>query len=652
VNYAYDAFGNRLSRTQGSSIERFAYDGWDTALPAAAGTENFHAVADLDSSNAVTSRRLFGPGFDFLGARIDGNAQTSFYLGDAQGSVRQVTDATGAVTGSQSFDAFGKLTSQSGTGLDRYGYTGREWDAVAGLQYSRARMYDPGVGRWLTTDPLSFAAGDANLYRYVGNGPTNGTDPSGLVERQSIEADGDRAFLRGSEDSGPIEADGGRSFYRGSEFSGPIEADGDRTFFRGGLRPIEQKPRGRFDKSRNGLLELKPHVTRPGDESESEHPHGIEGMGRGEQLIQSGEKPSHPTPQPDPKAYPPVAGHRWEFDGYRHVPGMGFLTVPSFKLIPLPGTLPPPNTGFGGNGPYGGGMGQGTWTAPPHQPILGSPYQSGLGIPVDQLPRRGENTPPQNFGPWTPWVDNSPEAVFRRQQFDLMVEGIGLMIGGAILYLVPDCTITKVGGTLSLVKGWDLYRQGWFGYHTGKPTLSLGQEIGVFVAKACGLDSKAAMEIGAKFDALFELVELGCAGLSIGHSIHRLYPAIRHSIVSFLNKRANAKWYNSDGSVRWPLNNGFLDAPQKHQLKPGEIVDRYGGKGGTFVSPDNTPFPQRSLPPNSESRPYRRCEILKPIDVEMGIVAPWFDQPGGGIQYKLPKSITELISEGYIREIK
>lgn len=41
-------------------------------------------------------------------------------------------------------------------------------------------MYDPTIGRWTSQDPIGFEAGDANLYRYVGNGPTNGVDPSGL----------------------------------------------------------------------------------------------------------------------------------------------------------------------------------------------------------------------------------------------------------------------------------------------------------------------------------------------------------------------------------------------------------------------------------------------------------------------------------------
>jgi hypothetical protein len=41
-------------------------------------------------------------------------------------------------------------------------------------------VFDPTIGRWQTKDPKSFAAGDTNLYRYVGNHPSYATDPSGL----------------------------------------------------------------------------------------------------------------------------------------------------------------------------------------------------------------------------------------------------------------------------------------------------------------------------------------------------------------------------------------------------------------------------------------------------------------------------------------
>src|SRR5207249_3566830 len=63
---------------------------------------------------------------------------------------------------------------------DRYKYTGREWDSVTQLQYSRARWYNPATGKWLSQDPLGLAP-DTNPYRYVGNSPTNATDPSGEI---------------------------------------------------------------------------------------------------------------------------------------------------------------------------------------------------------------------------------------------------------------------------------------------------------------------------------------------------------------------------------------------------------------------------------------------------------------------------------------
>ena len=41
--------------------------------------------------------------------------------------------------------------------------SGREWDGDAGLYYNRARWMDANTGRFLSEDPLGFAAGDSNL---------------------------------------------------------------------------------------------------------------------------------------------------------------------------------------------------------------------------------------------------------------------------------------------------------------------------------------------------------------------------------------------------------------------------------------------------------------------------------------------------------
>jgi hypothetical protein len=47
------------------------------------------------------------------------------------------------------------------------------------LQYVRQRWYDPATRQFISQDPLGFAGGDVNLYRYAGNNPVNRNDPSG-----------------------------------------------------------------------------------------------------------------------------------------------------------------------------------------------------------------------------------------------------------------------------------------------------------------------------------------------------------------------------------------------------------------------------------------------------------------------------------------
>lgn len=71
-----------------------------------------------------------------------------------------------------------------------------------------------------------------------------------------------------------------------------------------------------------------------------------------------------------------------------------------------------------------------------------------------------------------------------------------------------------------------------------------------------------------------------------------------------------------------------------------------------WFSPMDTPYEQRAVAPGTDQRPYSQFEVVKPIEaVEEGKIAPWFDEPGGGIQYEMPDSIANLIEEGYLRRI-
>jgi len=99
-----------------------------------------------------------------------------YFITDHLGSTNALTDASGNVTASASYDSFGNATGSLPT---RYQYTGREFDNFTGLQYNRARWYDSNLGRFISEDPIGLAGG-INQYGYAGNNSTNNTDSSGL----------------------------------------------------------------------------------------------------------------------------------------------------------------------------------------------------------------------------------------------------------------------------------------------------------------------------------------------------------------------------------------------------------------------------------------------------------------------------------------
>jgi RHS repeat-associated protein len=115
------------------------------------------------------------------------SVNTLWPLADHLGSIRDIADfneSTGitAIANHRTYDSFGKLRQETGTADIQFGYTGKLYEKRTGLQNNLNRWYDPNLGKWISQDPIGFSAGDANLYRYVGNKPTNATDPSGLAE--------------------------------------------------------------------------------------------------------------------------------------------------------------------------------------------------------------------------------------------------------------------------------------------------------------------------------------------------------------------------------------------------------------------------------------------------------------------------------------
>jgi len=103
------------------------------------------------------------------------------------GSVTDLTDSSGTLLESYSYDVFGNPDTTSDLGNTRM-FTARELDSETGLYYYRARYYDPKLGRFLQRDPVGYTAG-INLYTYCDNNPINWVDALGL-EKQKEEVPG------------------------------------------------------------------------------------------------------------------------------------------------------------------------------------------------------------------------------------------------------------------------------------------------------------------------------------------------------------------------------------------------------------------------------------------------------------------------------
>jgi RHS repeat-associated protein len=175
IQYSYDAFGKRIAKlidadgagATAPTTERLIYDGNNIVL-------------SFDGNNAQTHRYLHSPGVDQILADEVSTTNVLWTLSDHQGTVRDVVNNAGTVVNHLRYDSFGKVTGQTSTTVSfRYGFTGRENDTETGLNYYRARYQDPSTGQFVSQDPLGFGGGDSNIYRYVGNSPTNRIDPSG-----------------------------------------------------------------------------------------------------------------------------------------------------------------------------------------------------------------------------------------------------------------------------------------------------------------------------------------------------------------------------------------------------------------------------------------------------------------------------------------
>ena len=166
ANFNYDVFGRLRSRSTDGSNTTFVW------------LEN----SILSEFNEEYQRAfLFLPTTFFCIGVSDSRFGKAFLCPDRTGSPVCMISFDGIILWRREFRLFGSLPASDDYAgkTSPIGFLGQYQEPVSGLAYNYARFYDAATGRYLTQDPIGFAAG-TNFYAYSAD-PLTAVDPFGLA---------------------------------------------------------------------------------------------------------------------------------------------------------------------------------------------------------------------------------------------------------------------------------------------------------------------------------------------------------------------------------------------------------------------------------------------------------------------------------------
>jgi RHS repeat-associated protein len=179
--YTYNTANRLVGVTKGTSSILYTYSGLGDRLRQIADGVTTDYTLDINAGLTQvlqdnTNKYVYG------NTRISqiAETQTGYFLPDALGSMRQMTDPSADLTLARAYDPYGNVVSSSGAGETVYGYTGEMQSG--GLVHLRARDYASQLGRFTSRDtwegnikrPISL-----NMWNYVDSSPINLMDPTG-----------------------------------------------------------------------------------------------------------------------------------------------------------------------------------------------------------------------------------------------------------------------------------------------------------------------------------------------------------------------------------------------------------------------------------------------------------------------------------------
>ena len=172
ASYTYDVDGLRLSKTVDGKTTKHVWDGNQQLVADVLDSELYSANCYLRGTNLVAT-------YSYQNGEKSGY---TYYTQNAHGDVVNLTDSTGEITKSYTYDAFGVEKNIDDTDTNAFRYCGEYYDSESGTIYLRARYYDPSTGRFISRDSYAGKNSDPlslNLYTYCHNNPIYFYDQTG-----------------------------------------------------------------------------------------------------------------------------------------------------------------------------------------------------------------------------------------------------------------------------------------------------------------------------------------------------------------------------------------------------------------------------------------------------------------------------------------
>ena len=171
TTYSYNESGIRTSKTVGEDTTEFYLDGTNVIYQTD-GTNDIYFFYDRNN--------------ELVGFKYSGN--NYFYVKNAMGDITDITDSSGAVVASYTYDPWGKVLSVTGNTvigeLNPFRYRSYYYDDDIGMYYLQSRYYNPEVGRFINCDDVNYiglteSEISYNPFAYCENCPVDSSDITG-----------------------------------------------------------------------------------------------------------------------------------------------------------------------------------------------------------------------------------------------------------------------------------------------------------------------------------------------------------------------------------------------------------------------------------------------------------------------------------------